>query len=71
MDGARVQNANMFHHIGNLLINPDILKKVDIEVGANSVVTNDIPPYSIATGSPAKVVRQLTESEKVEVNKKY
>lgn len=28
LDGAKVQNANMFHHIGNLLINPDILKKL-------------------------------------------
>lgn len=26
-------------------------------VGANSVVTTDIPPYSIAVGNPAKVVR--------------
>lgn len=29
-------------------------------IGANSVVTHDIPPYSLAVGSPAKVVRQLT-----------
>lgn len=27
-------------------------------VGANSVVTKDIPPYSIAVGSPAKVIKQ-------------
>ena len=26
-------------------------------VGANSVVTKDIPDYSIAVGSPAKVVK--------------
>jgi acetyltransferase-like isoleucine patch superfamily enzyme len=26
-------------------------------VGANSVVTTDIPPYSVAVGNPAKVVR--------------
>ena len=26
-------------------------------IGANSVVTRDIPPYSIAVGSPARVVR--------------
>ncbi|MFX0104608.1 MAG: acyltransferase [Candidatus Hodarchaeota archaeon] len=40
-------------------------------IGTSSVVTDDIPPYSIAYGSPAKVVRQLTESEKEEVDKKY
>ena len=26
-------------------------------VGAGSVVTNDLPPYSIAVGSPAKVIK--------------
>ncbi|MEI8642095.1 TonB-dependent receptor plug domain-containing protein [Pseudoalteromonas sp. Hal099] len=29
------QNNNMFHHSGNLLINADILKAVDIKVGTN------------------------------------
>ncbi|AXH14680.1 TonB-dependent receptor domain-containing protein [Malaciobacter mytili] len=42
IDGAKVQNANMFHHIGNLLINPDILKKADIQVGTNSVVSGSL-----------------------------
>ncbi len=27
-------------------------------IGANSVVTKDIPPYSIAVGSPAKVIKE-------------
>ena len=42
VDGAKIQNANMFHHIGNLLINPDILKKADIQVGTNSVVNGSL-----------------------------
>lgn len=42
LDGAKVQNANMFHHIGNLLINPDILKKATIQVGTNSVVNGSL-----------------------------
>jgi acetyltransferase-like isoleucine patch superfamily enzyme len=29
-------------------------------VGANSVVTRDIPPFSIAAGAPAKVLRPVT-----------
>ncbi|MDQ3675727.1 MAG: acyltransferase [Actinomycetota bacterium] len=29
-------------------------------VGANSVVTRDIPPYSIAVGAPARVLRAVT-----------
>ncbi|MFX1256946.1 MAG: acyltransferase [Promethearchaeota archaeon] len=40
-------------------------------IGASSVVADDIPPYSIAYGSPAKVVRQLTKSEKEEVDKRF
>jgi acetyltransferase-like isoleucine patch superfamily enzyme len=28
-------------------------------VGANSVVTNDLPPFSIAAGAPARVLRTL------------
>lgn len=37
VDGAS-QNNYQFHHSGNLQINPDILKEVDIQVGTNSVV---------------------------------
>ena len=36
LDGAS-QHANMFHHIGNLTLNPDIIKSADIQVGNNSV----------------------------------
>ena len=28
-------------------------------IGANSVVTNDVPPFSIAAGAPAKVLRAV------------
>ncbi|MGA9856652.1 MAG: acyltransferase [Solirubrobacteraceae bacterium] len=31
-------------------------------IGANSVVTTDIPPFSIAVGAPARVVRQIRSS---------
>lgn len=34
-------------------------------VGAHSVVTHDIPPYSIAVGSPAKVIKQYNFSTKI------
>lgn len=32
-------------------------------IGANAVVTKDIPPYSIAVGNPAKVVKYRFEKE--------
>jgi hemoglobin/transferrin/lactoferrin receptor protein len=41
LDGAS-QHANMFHHIGNLTLNPDILKSADIQVGNNSVVQSGL-----------------------------
>jgi acetyltransferase-like isoleucine patch superfamily enzyme len=31
-----------------------------VVVGANSVVSNDIPPYSIVAGAPAKIIGQRT-----------
>lgn len=41
LDGAS-QHANMFHHVGNLTLNPDILKSADIQVGNNSVTQNGL-----------------------------
>jgi acetyltransferase-like isoleucine patch superfamily enzyme len=28
-------------------------------IGANSVVTQDVPPFSIVAGAPAKVLKQV------------
>ncbi|WOT04395.1 TonB-dependent receptor domain-containing protein [Shewanella youngdeokensis] len=41
IDGAS-QTNNVFHHVGNLLINPDILQAVDIQVGNNSVLNGGL-----------------------------
>lgn len=32
-------------------------------IGANSVVTKDIPPYCIVGGNPAKIIKQVNENE--------
>lgn len=39
IDGAR-QRGIVFHHNSNLLIDPDVLKQVDINVGTNSIIAN-------------------------------
>lgn len=41
IDGAN-QNTYMYHHMGNLQINADILKSVEIDVGNNSVVNGGL-----------------------------
>ena len=45
-----------------------ITKGVEIGEGAivasGAVVTKDVPPYSIAAGNPAKVIRELNEEER-------
>lgn len=33
-------------------------------IGANSVVTDDVPPYSIAAGTPAKVLRTISYGDR-------
>lgn len=38
-------------------------------IGAGSVVTKDIPPYSLAYGNPCKVIRQITEQDKLNFDK--
>lgn len=34
-------------------------------IGANSVVTKDIPDYSIAVGAPARIIKQYNFKENV------
>lgn len=41
IDGAS-QSNNVFHHAGNLLINPDIVQAVDIQVGNNSILNSGL-----------------------------
>ncbi|MGN0395002.1 MAG: hypothetical protein ACI4EF_06535 [Coprococcus sp.] len=35
------------------------LKGKHCVIGANSVVTRDIPDYSVAVGSPARVIKEM------------
>ena len=46
---------------GNVTILPGVTIGSGCVIGANSLVTKDIPDNSLAYGSPARVVRDLTE----------
>lgn len=37
-------------------------------IGAGSVVTKDIPPYTLAVGNPCRVIRPVDEADKVQLD---
>ena len=45
------------------IILPGVTIGEHVVIGANSVVTKNIPSFSVAVGSPARVIRQYVESE--------
>ncbi|WP_435105214.1 TonB-dependent receptor domain-containing protein [Arhodomonas sp. AD133] len=62
IDGAR-QTGFMYHHMGNLLINPDILKAVDLRVGRNSVANSSLGgSVAFETKDPSDLLRYGAEA---------
>ena len=49
----------------NVTIMPGVTIGEGCVVGAGSLVTKDIPAYSLAMGSPCRVVRPLTETDRI------
>lgn len=45
----------------NVVVLPGVTIGEHCVIGANSVVNSSIPPFSVAVGSPARVVRQLNK----------
>lgn len=45
----------------NAILLPGVTIGENSVIGAGSVVTSDIPPFSIAVGSPARVIKKTTE----------
>ena len=50
---------------GNTVILPGVHIGSNTVIGAGSVVTKDIPDWVIAAGNPCKVVREITEADKI------
>lgn len=48
----------------NVSVTPGTTIGNDTIVGAGSVVTHDLPDHVIAAGSPAKVIRKITDDDK-------
>lgn len=54
-------------HIGiGSIIMPGVTIGEGAVIGAGSVVTRDIPPYCVAVGAPAKVIKTFQNIEEVE-----
>ncbi len=49
---------------GNTVICPGVHIGSNTVIGAGSVVTRDIPDYSIAAGNPCRVIRSITDADK-------
>lgn len=49
---------------GNAVICPGVHIGDNVVIGAGSVVTKDIPDWSIAAGNPCRVIRKITEEDR-------
>ena len=50
--------------LGNVTVLPGVTIGSGSVVGGGSVVTRSIPPGVIAAGNPARVIRDVTESDR-------
>lgn len=49
---------------GNVVVLPGVTIGSNSVIGAGSVVSKDIPAWSLAVGNPCRVVRQITEEDR-------
>lgn len=54
---------------GNVIVMPGVNIGDNTIIGAGSVVTKDIPSGVIAAGNPCKVIREITEADKLRYEK--
>lgn len=50
---------------GNVVINPGVAVGDNVVIGSGSVVTKDIPCNVVAAGNPCRVIREITEEDKI------
>lgn len=50
---------------GDVTINPGVTIGDHVVIGSGSVVTRDIPSHTFAAGVPCRVIRELTEEDRI------
>ena len=50
---------------GNTVVLPGVTIGSDVVIGAGSVVTKDIPDHCVAYGNPCRVIRPITEEDRI------
>ena len=62
--GIEVNIGNNVWIGGNSVIGPGVTIGDNVVIGAGSVVTKDIPDWSVAAGNPCRVIRKITEADR-------
>jgi maltose O-acetyltransferase len=68
--GKPVKIGNNVWVGGSTVINPGVTIGSNVVIGSGSVVTKDIPDNVIAAGNPCRVLREITEEDKLYWEKK-
>lgn len=68
--GKPVKIGNNVWVGGSTVINPGVNIGNNVVIGSGSVVTKDIPDNVIAVGNPCRVLREITEEDKIYWEKK-
>jgi maltose O-acetyltransferase len=55
---------------GNVVINPGVTIGKNSIIGSGAVITHDIPENVVAVGNPCKVLRSITQEDKIFWNNK-
>lgn len=62
--GVHVTIGNNVWIGGNSVVLPGVHIGDNCVIGAGSVVTRDVPPWSLAAGNPCRVIRKITEADR-------